>query len=184
MLREAWQEYLTFRVSGLRLGVRMVEIEEVTKLPAQSIMPAVGMPPQLTGLINLRGRVAPVLCAHYLLGGECAVPAGEVTVLLFALQSDIVGFWVDALGDVCTNEGAQLSPYRCETAPLPAAEQAPLPATEQVPEESVAGESGSALSPHARLQRLVHQALLFEDDTLPLLDVQRLLEVGREESAG
>src|SRR5258706_13548363 len=67
------QQYLTFSVTGELFGVAIVSIKEIIEYRATTEVPM--MPEFMRGIINLRGRVVPVIDLAVRFGR----PRGEVT---------------------------------------------------------------------------------------------------------
>lgn len=65
-MTEATLEVLTFEVAGQRCGVALADVREI--IPAIPPIPLPGAPAAVEGVINLRGRVIPVLDLRRRLG--------------------------------------------------------------------------------------------------------------------
>ncbi|ROR32519.1 chemotaxis protein CheW [Inmirania thermothiophila] len=91
-----------FHVGDHCCGVDAVAVQEV--LSSEAITPLPLMPPELVGLINLRGEIVPVLDAHRLL--EVEGGPGEVHLVLRA-GGEHVSLLVDRVEEVvAAPEGA------------------------------------------------------------------------------
>jgi purine-binding chemotaxis protein CheW len=66
-------KYLTFRLAGEEFGIRVMQVKEIMGL--QEITPVPHTPAHVKGVINLRGKVIPVIC----LRSKFGVPAAEYT---------------------------------------------------------------------------------------------------------
>jgi purine-binding chemotaxis protein CheW len=66
------EQYVSFRVTGQDYGIPIGQVREVTLVPGISRLPR--SPDQLAGVINLRGRIVPILDLRPLLG----VPDREI----------------------------------------------------------------------------------------------------------
>ena len=66
-------KYLTLRLAGEEFGIRVMQVREIMGL--QEITPVPQTPGHVKGVINLRGKVIPVIC----LRSKFGLPAGEYT---------------------------------------------------------------------------------------------------------
>jgi len=106
------QQYLTFAVTAEVFGVAIVSIKEIIEYRATTEVPM--MPEFMRGIINLRGRVVPVIDLAVRFGR----PRGEVTrrsciviveARLGAEQQDL-GVLVDAVSAVAEIPDADIEP--------------------------------------------------------------------------
>jgi len=106
------QQYLTFAVTGEVFGVAIVSIKEIIEYRATTEVPM--MPEFMRGIINLRGRVVPVIDLAVRFGR----PRGEVTrrsciVIVEARQGaeqHDLGVLVDAVSAVAEIPDADIEP--------------------------------------------------------------------------
>ncbi len=106
------QQYLTFAVTGEVFGVAIVSIKEIIEYRATTEVPM--MPEFMRGIINLRGRVVPVIDLAVRFGR----PRGEVTrrsciVIIEAGQGNEqrdLGVLVDAVSAVAEIPDADIEP--------------------------------------------------------------------------
>ena len=101
------QAWCTFRLAGGNYGVELARVQEVLRpLPVTRLPLA---PPAIAGLINLRGRIVPVVDLQVVLGTESAParstaapahrPTGGGFVVVRSAEGPIA-LRVDAIGDV------------------------------------------------------------------------------------
>ena len=106
------QQYLTFAVTGELFGIAIVSIKEIIEYRATTEVPM--MPDFMRGIINLRGRVVPVIDLAVRFGR----PRGEVTrrtciVIVEARQGGEqcdLGVVVDAVSAVAEIPDADIEP--------------------------------------------------------------------------
>jgi len=92
-------QYCTFRLDGHLFGVPVGSVQEV--LRQQELTPVPKAPPEVSGLINLRGQIITTLELRSRLGLPARAPdAPVVNVLVRARDGDVVGLLVDEIGDV------------------------------------------------------------------------------------
>src|SRR5580698_4097982 len=79
-------KYLTFQLAGEEFGIRVLKVREI--MGVQDITAVPQTPPHIKGVINLRGKVVPVVDLRLKFG----VPAAEYTqrtcIVVTQVQSD------------------------------------------------------------------------------------------------
>lgn len=97
--------WCTFRLAGADYGVELSRVQEVLRPQAVTRLPL--SPPAIAGLINLRGRIVPVVDPQRVLGGD----AGRGSAFVVVSSADgPVALLVDAIGDVRRVEGSESPP--------------------------------------------------------------------------
>lgn len=97
-------KYLTFRLGGEGYGVEVLKIKEIIRM--QRVTPVPHLPPYMQGIINLRGKVIPVIDLRIKFGLENREVTERtcVVVVQIRLQEDNrlapVGMIVDAVEEV------------------------------------------------------------------------------------
>jgi purine-binding chemotaxis protein CheW len=106
--------WCTFQLAGGDYGVELSRVQEVlrsqpvTRLPDPASPP--GAPPSaIVGLINLRGRIVPVVDPRVVLGGASDGAPGSGFVVVSSTDGP-VALLVDAIGDVRRADDAQPPP--------------------------------------------------------------------------
>lgn len=101
---EAAEKYLTFKLGGESYGIAVLKIREIIRM--QKITPVPQMPPHVKGVINLRGKVIPVvdLRVKFSLGDD-ATDERTCTIVVQVESKDnvptLMGLIVDAVEEVC-----------------------------------------------------------------------------------
>ena len=94
----AVRQYLTFLIGAEEYGVEILKVQEVKGYSAVTPLP--NAPPQVKGLMNLRGTIIPVIDPRCRFG----LPRVEYTrtnvIVVLAVGSKIMGLVVDAVSDV------------------------------------------------------------------------------------
>lgn len=105
---EAISEYVSVRIGGQLFGAPVDAIREV--FTPQSVTHVPLAPPEVAGLLNLRGRIVTAVDARRRLG----LPpreAGETGMALGVERgSEIFGLIVDSVGEVLRRPSAELEP--------------------------------------------------------------------------
>lgn len=104
-------KYLTFRLAGESYGISVLKVREIVKLLPITRMPQ--MPHHLKGVVNLRGKIIPVMDLRLRLG----LPADEaqeencivvVQIMIPGRPAMFVGLIVDAVEEVAHIVAADL----------------------------------------------------------------------------
>jgi len=92
-------QYCTFRLDRHLFGVPVASVQEVLKLQELTTVPQA--PPEVSGLINLRGAIVTTLDLRTRLGLDTRAPgAPAVNVVVRTADGGVVSLLVDAIGDV------------------------------------------------------------------------------------
>jgi purine-binding chemotaxis protein CheW len=98
--------WCTFRVAGGDYGVALARVQEVLRPLPVTRLPL--GPPAIAGLINLRGRIVPVVDLRALLrpAGEAGATPAHGGFVVVRTADGPVALLVDAIGDVRRAESA------------------------------------------------------------------------------
>jgi len=115
--RTGIHQYLTFKLAEERYAINVAYIKEVLSVPRITKVPR--MPEYMSGVINLRGSVVPVvdLCKKFDLGETTrGVDTGIIVIEILQNQEEddervlTVGVFSDAVEKVITIEEAEIEP--------------------------------------------------------------------------
>ena len=91
-------QYLTFALGGEEYGVEILKVQEIRGYT--SITPIPNTPPNIKGVMNLRGAIVPVVDLRCTL----AMPATEYSpfsvIIVVTVGTRVMGLIVDAVSDV------------------------------------------------------------------------------------
>jgi len=96
-------KYLTFQLGSEEFGIRVMQVREIMGL--QDITAVPHTPPYVKGVINLRGKVVPVLCLRSRFRMEAAEATSVSCIIVVQVQLSegnvvLAGVIVDAVSDV------------------------------------------------------------------------------------
>lgn len=95
-------KYLTFQLEREEFGIRVLQVREIMGL--QDITPVPQTPPYVKGVINLRGKVIPVLCLRAKFSLPVAQYDARTCIIVVQVRGDaspmLVGVIVDAVSEV------------------------------------------------------------------------------------
>lgn len=109
-------KYLTFRLGGAEYGVGILQVREI--VAPTSITPVPQTPPYVRGVMNLRGRVIPVVDLGEKLGAGAAQRNAEACIIVVDVDG-LAGLLVDAVCDVLELCSAQIAPLPASRAVMP-----------------------------------------------------------------
>lgn len=97
----AIQQICTFYLDGSYFGIEIEAVQEIIRQPPLTRIPLA--PPDICGLMNLRGQVIPVVDLSCRLGlrlASCGIGEPTTYNIIVNTVEDVVGFIVDDVGDV------------------------------------------------------------------------------------
>jgi purine-binding chemotaxis protein CheW len=98
----------TFFIRDTHCAMDAAGVQEVIRLGPLTAVPHA--PPEVRGIINLRGRIVTVLDAGLKLGFARLVPDSESRVFIIEDHNEFIGLVVDRVGEVVEIEGERLAP--------------------------------------------------------------------------
>lgn len=105
-------KYLTVGLGEESYAVSVLKVREIIRI--QKIIPVPQMPPSIKGVINLRGRVIPILDlrTHFGLPAETTAHTCIIVVQLLGPAGNalLMGLIVDAVQDVALITAAEIEP--------------------------------------------------------------------------
>ncbi len=99
-VREAEEQIVVFELSGESYGVHIGSVQEIIRPPAITAVPRA--PEYVQGVINLRGRVIPVVNLHIRFGlrGEAGEATRASRIVVLEIEGHTIGAAVDAVSEV------------------------------------------------------------------------------------
>jgi purine-binding chemotaxis protein CheW len=104
------QQVVTFTSGDYHFGINVLTVQEVLKY--QEMTPVPLAPPEVRGLINLRGNIVTAIGMRERLRMAPAAGDHTLTNLIISLKDGAASLLVDSVGDVIT-----LEPDRCQPKP-------------------------------------------------------------------
>ncbi len=100
-------KYLTFKLAGEEYGVEILKVREIIGIMEITAIPR--MPPYVKGVINLRGKVVPVIDLRLKFGMEPAAYTEQTCVIVVDV-GELVGVIVDTVQEVLDVDESQIDP--------------------------------------------------------------------------
>jgi purine-binding chemotaxis protein CheW len=101
-------EIIAFRLNGQQFCVMTTTIREIRGWSPSTPMPH--SPPDVIGVMNLRGSVIPVIDLSRKLGMPPTVPNERSAIVVADVHSMVLGLLVDQVSDILTVRGDQIQP--------------------------------------------------------------------------
>jgi purine-binding chemotaxis protein CheW len=93
---EIARQFLTFEISGLEVGIGIREVEQIVEYVAPTPVPH--LPPAIRGVINLRGRVVPVVDLALKLGLSPRPASKRACIIVVeTLEAGVLGLAADSV---------------------------------------------------------------------------------------
>lgn len=105
----------TFFVRDALCGLNASGVQEVIRLGAITVAPHA--PPDVAGIINLRGRIVTIVDAGMKLGYGPTTPGPETRVFIVEDHSEFLGLLVDRVGEVVEVESGSEEPMPANMRP-------------------------------------------------------------------
>jgi len=93
-----WETWVTFQVAGETYAFPVEAVQEILRVGTITRVPDAPYP--VRGIVNLRGRVIPVVDLRLRLGLATAEPGPAARVLIATLRGRVIGLLVDAVAQV------------------------------------------------------------------------------------
>lgn len=99
--------YLTFYIGDSTYGIELLHVIEIVKVQPITVIPNV--PDYIKGVINLRGKIVPVIDVRLKFGQEELAYQEKTCIIVVEVQEMQMGLIVDSVSDVLTIEPDQLA---------------------------------------------------------------------------
>jgi len=96
----------TFRVGGREYAIEVTQIREIVR--AQEVTPLPKAPALIEGVVDLRGRIVPVVDLGRALGGEPVEAGPAARIVLLEVDGLVLGLRVEAACEVLAAEATSL----------------------------------------------------------------------------
>lgn len=110
--REEDNQYLTFQLAGEMFAIGILNIKEIIEYGQITTVPM--MPEFVRGVINLRGRVVPVVDLQARFGRDSTAVGKRTCIVIVEVASDsdrqVIGVVVDAVSEVLSIPGHEIEP--------------------------------------------------------------------------
>lgn len=91
-------QLVSFKIGDEEFGVDILKVQEINRMLDITRVP--NAPPYVVGVINLRGKVIPVVELRQRFGMDSKVHDKNTRIIVMELSGKIIGFVVDAVSEV------------------------------------------------------------------------------------
>lgn len=106
------EQFLTFMLSGKIYGLDILNIKEIIEYDELTEVPLT--PDFISGVINLRGSVVPVVDLSHRFTGESIVPGKRTSIIILEVENDDlkieIGITVDIVNEVLDVNSSEVEP--------------------------------------------------------------------------
>lgn len=102
------REYVAFRVGQEEYSIEITRVREIRRWTNATRLPHA--PPYLTGVVNLRGSVVPVVDFSCRLGGERTETTERHTIIIIEGDKQTIGLLVDSVSDILSAGEEHMQP--------------------------------------------------------------------------
>ncbi|RNC72263.1 MAG: purine-binding chemotaxis protein CheW [Desulfuromonadales bacterium] len=101
-------QLVSFKLDQEEYGVNVLKVREIIRMPSITRVP--NTPNYIEGVINLRGKVIPIISMRMRFG----LPDGETTsqtrIMVMDMEGELMGFVVDAVSEVIRISESEIQP--------------------------------------------------------------------------
>lgn len=102
------RQFLTFRLEEEEYGVEILRVQEIKGY--SRITPLPNTPPEVKGVMNLRGTIVPIIDLRARLGLPGAEYDQFTVIIVVTTGTKVVGLVVDAVSDVLNVAAGEMAP--------------------------------------------------------------------------
>jgi purine-binding chemotaxis protein CheW len=101
-------QLVSFLLSGEEYGVDVLKVREIIRMPTITKMPNV--PQHVVGIINLRGKVIPIVSMRKRFGLMESENSSQTRIIIMDVVGSLTGFIVDAVSEVIRIHSIEIQP--------------------------------------------------------------------------
>ncbi|MGD0339817.1 MAG: chemotaxis protein CheW [Bacteroidota bacterium] len=105
---EEMLQLVSFTIGGEEFGVEILKVQEINRMVTVTAVP--NSPPFVDGVINLRGKVIPIIDLRTRFGMPRKEHDKNTRIIVVELKSSVVGFVVDAVSEVLRIQRSVIEP--------------------------------------------------------------------------
>lgn len=101
-------QLVSFSLGDEEFGVHVLKVREIIRMPEVTRVP--NTPPYVEGVINLRGKVIPVMSMRKRFGLEMQDFDSRTRIMVMDVDGELMGFIVDAVSEVIRISEEEIQP--------------------------------------------------------------------------
>jgi purine-binding chemotaxis protein CheW len=101
-------QLVSFNLDQEEYGVDVLKVREIIRMPVVTRVP--NTPYYVEGVINLRGKVVPIICMRKKFGLTESENDKQTRIMVMDMEGELMGFIVDAVSEVIRISGSEIQP--------------------------------------------------------------------------
>jgi purine-binding chemotaxis protein CheW len=101
-------QLVSFNLDQEEYGVDVLKVREIIRMPIVTRVP--NTPYYVKGVINLRGKVVPIICMRKKFGLTDAENDKQTRIMVMDMEGELMGFIVDSVSEVIRISGSEIQP--------------------------------------------------------------------------
>jgi purine-binding chemotaxis protein CheW len=101
-------QIVSFHVGNEEFGLDILKVQEIIRFQQLTRVP--NMPSYVEGVLNLRGKVIPVVGLRQRIGLERQAPTQTTKIVVASVKSEVLGFVVDSVSEVLRISSSSVEP--------------------------------------------------------------------------
>ncbi len=101
-------QLVSFMLANEEYGVEVLKVREIIRMPTITKMP--NTPQHVEGIINLRGKVIPIISMRKRFGLMENENSGHTRIIIMDVSGSLTGFIVDAVSEVIRIHSSEIQP--------------------------------------------------------------------------
>jgi len=101
-------QLVSFMLADEEYGVEVLKVREIIRMPTITKMPNV--PQHVEGIINLRGKVIPIISMRRRFSLMDSENSGQTRIIIMDVAGTLTGFIVDAVSEVIRINSSEIQP--------------------------------------------------------------------------
>jgi len=101
-------QLVSFTLDREEYGVDVLKVREIIRMPVVTRVP--NTPYYVEGVINLRGKVVPIISMRKKFALTEAAQSKETRIMVMDMEGELMGFIVDAVSEVIRISGSEIQP--------------------------------------------------------------------------
>ena len=101
-------QLVSFMLADEEYGVEVLKVREIIRMPTITKMPNV--PQYVEGIINLRGKVIPIISMRRRFSLMESENSGQTRIIIMDVAGSLTGFVVDAVSEVIRIHSSEIQP--------------------------------------------------------------------------
>jgi purine-binding chemotaxis protein CheW len=106
--KSAGGKFLTFFLAGEEYGIEILSVHEIIGMMPITSVP--GTPDYILGIVNLRGKIIPIIDLRRKFGMEAKARTAETCIIVVNVQGVEVGIVVDRVSEVLNIAAGEIEP--------------------------------------------------------------------------